>query len=133
MEDAAIPFVDVNFQQKSQEPKSKSIQPDKCKYCDETFKTRNDLWMHICKYLQCDALSFTCKTCLKHIPKKDFDSHNHEVFTCLQCGKTFSSKRSLNLHEKAHEIEGDGDEEVEDEEIPKEILSKKCQKNVTFF
>lgn len=75
-----------------------SVDKFSCKYCDTIFANRNELWMHICKYLLCKPDNFICRICNQEISKKAFNDHEHEQFFCHYCDKKFINPRNLKAH-----------------------------------
>lgn len=77
-----------------------------CKYCDTIFNCKDNLKMHICKYLQCDPKNYICRICNKELSKKTFSNHLHETLDCQYCGKKFVNPRNMRSHlQKMHQGE----------------------------
>lgn len=93
----------------TQNPQQSSQAKLFCRYCDTNFANKNEYWMHLCKYLQCDPNNYICRICLKEVNKKHFDNHVHnEKFECKTCETIFYSQDDYAEHNlKNHKSDSD--------------------------
>ena len=84
--------------------------PEKCKMCPRSFKTKTELEEHVKVHYAVEK--FTCKICQKHFSTQAaLDSHGvvHKaassiaLFKCIVCGKLFVEKNDIIQHAKIHE------------------------------
>ncbi|XP_014279612.1 oocyte zinc finger protein XlCOF6 [Halyomorpha halys] len=83
-----------------------NIRNFKCSLCDLSFKTKTNLSFHFRTH---SDVPFTCKECDKtYSERKTLNRHirivhsSNEKFVCDQCGKTFKSSANLSLHYTLH-------------------------------
>ncbi|CAH1404192.1 unnamed protein product [Nezara viridula] len=83
-----------------------NIRKFKCSLCDLSFKTKTNLSFHFRTH---SDVPFTCKECNKtYSERKTLNRHirivhsSNEKFVCDQCGKTFKSSSNLSLHYTLH-------------------------------
>lgn len=70
-----------------------------CRYCDTNFNDRNEQWMHLCKFLQCNPNNYICRVCCKEVSKKSFDDHVHnEKYECKICEVVFYTLKDFTSH-----------------------------------
>ncbi|KAL1502765.1 hypothetical protein ABEB36_007863 [Hypothenemus hampei] len=103
-----------NFEQdsKSLEIKKRRLkrEPQKCDFCDETFRKRQDWNMHM-RLEHTFEKPFACDQCdARYMNRYSLQIHsrkhnNEKPFICATCGKCFVSSADLSHHSKIHNSE----------------------------
>jgi KRAB domain-containing zinc finger protein len=123
----AIPSAETSLEKKFQ-----------CQNCDKSYSHNNSLIRHIQTVHQ--FLRFQCNLCSSEFTQKSSltehcrNLHSEKQLLSFECdcGRKFSSRKSLDAHYKTHEKEKEG-ENLTESEAQKKKYRKQCQICGFFF